>query len=381
MALPSSGARYTDRVARKPEYNVRVYERPAGSGRFVLRWTEHGKQRQEGGYTSRIDAEEAALKKRRELRNPLSAVRTPITLGELLAEWYDEAVPNLKDGTREQYTSLMPRLLEALDRYDALTIPAKSITTGQINRWARSLDTTDSTKRRLLVMLSAAFQHAVSDDIGGVETNPVREAKRPKQFRQPITIPTDDDVQRLDATAPDQTWRALLVVCAYAGLRQQEAFALTWGAITDTHIDVRQAVTGQRGIIAAVKTENGLRSVPMLPIVKTALHAARADQWNPHPDALVWETMNGTPWNRSTFAANVWSAWRAEAGVQIKWRHLRHYFVSQCAAAKIPMLTTSRWIGHSKFSFTMDRYGFLFDEDEAPALERLHARVTRTSQQ
>ena len=80
-------------------------------------------------------------------------------------------------------------------------------------------------------------------------------------------------------------------------------------------------------------------------------------------------------------AFRVGKQWRSDAGVDTKWRHLRHYFVSQCAAARIPMLTTSRWIGHSKYSFTMDRYGFLFDEDEGPALERLHARVTGLSQQ
>lgn len=361
-------------MARPPSHNVRIYERPPGSGRYVIRWSERGKQRQQGGFTDRIDAEQAALEKRRELRNPLSRPRASSTVGELLAEWFDNALPALKPGTREGYERHTRIILDLLP--DLLAVEARSLSTSQVNRVFRALDLPDSTRRQMLNVLSGVYRHAIEDGLGGVETNPVHGAKRPSSERQPITIPTMDDVVRLAIAAPDDQMRGLLIVCAFAGLRQQEAFALRPVDVEDRHIHVRQAVSGQSGEIVSTKTSSGMRRVPMLPMVREAIDAAICEFPGVGPEDLIWRTKNGTVWNRSTFHANRWAGWREDAGVSIKWRHLRHFYVSQLAAINVSILQASRWAGHSKFSFTMDTYGFLFDEDEGPAMQRLEARIT-----
>ena len=368
-------------MPRPVSHNVTVSERPKGSGRYALRWREGGKQREQKGYTDREDAEAAASKKRRELRSPFSAARTSSTVGQLAAQWYDDLVApsaeqsKLKPGTRQLYE----RHLGILLLTDVAKMRAADLTTPMVNRWIKSLQQPESTKRQLLVVLSSIYRYAMEDGLGGVEANPVIGAKRPPSQRQTVYIPSMDDVVRLAIATPSpaEEWRAFLLVCAFCGLRQQEAFALRPMDVSPSHLHVRRAVSGQNGHIETTKTEKGNRRVPLPGFVYEALRLAMSNQWALAETDLIWATTkHGGPWNRSTFNANVWRSWREASGVDVKWRHLRHFYVSQLAASGANMLQVSRWAGHSKSSFTLDVYGFLFDEDEAGVLDALTARIT-----
>lgn len=40
-------------------------------------------------------------------------------------------------------------------------------------------------------------------------------------------------------------------------------------------------------------------------------------------------------------------------------------------------LKLSRWMGHKKFSFTMDTYGFLFDDEETELMDSFERRIAK----
>lgn len=373
-ALPAT-RRYDYRPVRPVTNNVYITEE---RGRYRIRWREHGKLHSESVGT-REEAEEKAAFRRldllRRVRDPFSEAREVFTVGELAARWYNEAIQgsDAKPGTVTVYERHLGLVLET----SIASHPAHALTTARVNRWLRTLDHTDATVRNMLVVLSSIFQHALSEGLGDVSSNPVRGAKRPKQQRLPVQIPSNEEVLRLAITVPfpEPSWRALLTVCAYAGLRQQEAFALRWMDVEDTHVHVHRAVSGDKGEITTTKTEKGQRRVPLMPLVRDAFAVARSDEWQPDPEDLIWQTATGRPWNRSTFQANIWNAWRTNAGVNLKWRHLRHYFASQLAASGGSALLCSRMMGHTKFSFTMDTYGFLFEEDIGPVFDAMQQRV------
>jgi len=81
-------------------------------------------------------------------------------------------------------------------------------------------------------------------------------------------------------------------------------------------------------------------------------------------------------YSASSFAKKAWGAWRVDAGVTVQWRHLRHFYASTIAASGGSLLQCSRWMGHSTFALTMDRYAFLFDADTPGVLDRMEQRIT-----
>jgi integrase len=91
-------------------------------------------------------------------------------------------------------------------------------------------------------------------------------------------------------------------------------------------------------------------------------------------DRLLFGGPRGGALSMWRWRGRVWDAWSEAAGVDLQWRLLRHYYASQLAAIGATILQCSRWMGHGSITTTMDRYAFLFDEDESAAMNRLALR-------
>lgn len=356
-----------DGPAKPPR--VSVYNRTSAGKGWCLRWRDPatGKQRQRSGYDSEEAAQEAAVQLRAELRSPLPE-RTTVPVGRLLAGWWAHTERLLAPSTVNTYDGALRRLFdEPIADADALTL-----TTADVNRWTRAAEHAPGTLRVMLVVLSAAFTYAVEH--GDAPANPIRGARRPIEPKKPVVFPTAEDVLRLAMTAPTLKWRTALAVAAYCGLRQGELFALRWEDIYPKHIHVRAALSGSSRVRRQPKTEGGYRRVPLLPEFHELLMAYHAESGG-KPVDLIWTSTTGHAWSASSFRSNGWSEWRETAGVSIQWRHLRHYYASTIAAAGGTLVQLSRWMGHERVQLTIDRYSFLFDEDEDRVMERLRRRI------
>jgi integrase len=356
---------------------VSTYYR-ADRNKWCIRYREPGtlRQRQTGTYTTREEAEEAAVHKRRELRDPFSQARETLSVGQLLARYYDEHLTTggVKNGTQDNYTYHLGKILET----PIVSVPATELTTSMVNVWSKNLGESPSTTRNMITVLSGAYKHAMENGISSINENPVRYAKRPEQRRERIIIPSTETIMRLAMTAPgpSEKWRAGLMIAALCGLRQQELFALEWQHITPTKILVRQAVSGQARKVGKTKTEKGIREVPLMPFVHDTLEAWR--EWlQPSADEpLVFPNQRGAPYATSNFTAYIIGPWRKQAGVDIKWRHLRHFYVSYLLSLGVEPYKISRYAGHSSYAFTVDRYGFLFADDHTDIVERMETGIS-----
>ena len=94
----------------------------------------------------------------------------------------------------------------------------------------------------------------------------------------------------------------------------------------------------------------------------------------PEADALVSTASQGGPLYQATFHRHVWTPAVRAAGVEdLRVHDLRHSFVSIMVAAGANPKAVSTWAGHSSVSFTLDRYGHLYDDHADDVADRIDA--------
>lgn len=345
-----------------PTPRVSIYKR--GESRYSVRWRENGTQHEERGYATETAAEDRAHEIRGRLRHGVPRVRQIRLVGELAARWWDEyATERVEASTRVAYKTAMRRILETIGEWDALTI-----TKPDIIQWHQNLDMSNRAANITLTALSSIFQRHV--EWGVLETNPCHGVKKFREQRQPAEIPTSTDVIRLALTAPSERERGMLLIACYCGLRQGELLALHVGDLQHGRLRVNAALGPNRSR-KATKTHSG-RMVPVPKPVYEWLEAYTTGR--PSTEPLFPHNKQGDYIERSQWRRSVYVPWAEKAGVSVLWRHLRHYYASSLASVGVSVLACSRWMGHSTISTTMDKYGFLFDEDENRAMEALTRR-------
>jgi integrase len=91
---------------------------------------------------------------------------------------------------------------------------------------------------------------------------------------------------------------ALVSLLAYAGLRPQEALALSWGHVRERTLLVEQRMAG--GLIKRSTKNRQNRTVRLLAPVVQELKELRLWQRRPSEDELVFPGPYGRPWREST---------------------------------------------------------------------------------
>jgi len=92
----------------------------------------------------------------------------------------------------------------------------------------------------------------------------------------------------------------------------------------------------------------------------------------PGLEALVFTSSTGNQLYRGTFWPSVWKPTVKKAGLdRLRIHDLRHSFVAIMVAAGANPKEVSSWAGHSSVSFTLDRYGHLYDEHGDDVADRL----------
>lgn len=345
--------------------NVSVYERKPGQ--FSVRWREHGKQREERGYTTDAEAHDRATQIRQRLRTGLPGAREPLPVSTLIQQWWDGYVTagSLGAASRANYRTAARRVLDTIGDADTTTLSTPSLIA-----WANDLDSILGSPRLVnecLKVLSSAYQRGV--EWGTVDTNPVRAVPRRKEPPASVVIPTRAEAAALGITAPTLRERTRLLVAAYTGLRPGEQLALEWRHILEKGIRVEQAMD-LRGRIVSTKTGKP-RTVPAPAPVLAMLAQLHRETNYPGRRQPVFAGIHGQPLRDSNWRRDHWYPWRQEAGIDLHWRTLRHFYASELASHGATIMQCSRWMGHGTIRTTIDRYAHLFDEDAERVMDRL----------
>jgi integrase len=191
----------------------------------------------------------------------------------------------------------------------------------------------------------------------------------------------------LDFTAGDPL-APLFRLAAMTGMRRGEVCGVRWADVDldKARLQVRQQLTtlgGELHFSFQTKTDHGRRQVDLDAATVAALRAHRRRQAETrlmlgagYTDRdLVFATVDGSPLDPES-VAKVFDRRIARSGLpRIRFHDLRHSHVAHLIAAGESPLLIARRVGHASASFTMDRYGHLFEQAGSQAASAVAAMV------
>lgn len=210
-----------------------------------------------------------------------------------------------------------------------------------------------------------------------LQLSPCHEIELPSVGRHDLRIITPEEIGGLVASVPDQ-YRALVQVLAYGGLRIGEATALRRhrfdaNRCTLTVAETLSEVSGVLTPSLLTKTDAGRRTVVLPRAVADALEVHLATYPTPG-DGYIFTAPSGGPFRLNSWRRRVWIPAVKAAGLNpLRPHDLRHTAVSLWIKTGANILEVSRRAGHSKASFTLDRYGHLYPNADADLAARLDA--------
>lgn len=344
---------------------------------FSVRWLEGGRKRRrtftgkaQGSATkAKKAAEQFAVEiERRKESGDLGYYRgLNMALMDLVGQewWPRHAELELEPKTLSLYSWLWNKhVLPYLGSYEMREIRA-----GTIRDWRIALQKSglgDPTIRKAMSLLQGIFRWAAEDELIP-PINPVQVVKKPSAKRtvkiKPLSAQNIEAVRSQMDSLSDKT---LVSILAYAGLRPEEALALTWGHIRDNTILVDQKLV-QGEIMAGTKTQKD-RTVDLLPLLADDIEALRQEAKPRSDDELLFARSDGKPWSdsdRQNWRKRVFRKAMNKAGLEGRIYDLRHSFASALIQAGHKPPYVAEQLGHS-IATSMDTYQHVFEEVQNP---------------
>ena len=175
---------------------------------------------------------------------------------------------------------------------------------------------------RALFLLQGVLRRA--EQWERIQRNPVALVPKPRGRRRRFVTPLPprgvEKIRRAAGLCPDGDEAATIIsLMAYAGLRPQEVFGLTWRDIRDRTLLVDKAIDGSGGL-KPTKTGRA-RTVRLLGPLAADLHEYRLGNAGGGADGLLFSDPDGAPWRDSAWHAWHQSAWHPAlkaAGVEYR---------------------------------------------------------------
>ena len=232
-------------------------------------------------------------------------------------------------------------------------------------------------------LLSSIMKQAVEDDL--IPTNPCRvrgggSTKTKDVTGKKVKIPTPVEYGIIESFMPDE-WRALVHIAGLSALRFGEQTELRRKDVYDDGTDIvikvtrnatkitkaeiaeqglvvgkpKHGYTLQRDgyIVGPPKTDGSNREVPMPGMLAEPIRRHLAEYVPDNPEALLFPSSSGGHLNQSTHHRH-WNKARISAGrPDLHWHDLRHYGLSQYAAAGATLAEIMERGGHRSVSAAM----------------------------
>jgi integrase len=372
-------------MTRRPHGAGSIYQRRS-TGKYIVQLNLGtdpitGKRRRESASADTKKAAQALLK---ELEAkylgpdgaPIDPAATEV-LADYLRRWMTGQAPNWQPRTIELYEhQANHHIIPAIGQVPLQEVRPKHVQQMMDRIIAAGKVSTANKCRRLLY---SAMKQAVRWEL--IPRNPVdavdpvkEQASRPKLWDQ-------KQVRTFLRRHATHRHFAAFYTLITTGLRRGELLGLRWEDVSADGLWVRQTVkiVDNRPRIGAPKTRSSQRfvalpadTIAVLEQHRVAQDAAKAlvgDVWE-HPE-LVFPSETGTVMDPKNF----YRAWKhavEEAGLPPTRIHdMRHLHVSLLILAGEDAKTVSERAGHTSTSFTLDRYGHVFQEQRHRAAKSL----------
>jgi integrase len=258
-------------------------------------------------------------------------------------------------------------------------LPLNAITPATVSKWVNKMMLTlnASTVRKNVFALRRVLGLGVA--YGLIKTNAAAGVRLPAEPKHEQRFLTHDEAWTLAETVPHE-FRAMVLVAVFGGLRFGEVCGLQRNNIKPetNQIVVRRTLidTGREITFGPPKTKTSIRTVTVPRSIMTELVAHMDRFAGDDSDALVFTGKRGNPIRRSWFYKVYWLRAVKTAGLEgLRFHDLRHTFVALWVSLGRNAKEVSKAAGHSSVAFTLDRYGHLYDTDEAGLADELDVMI------
>jgi len=249
-------------------------------------------------------------------RNPTE--RPPRTVREVANELIELKTKRLKDkpGKGARYIEDLNGRLGTLA--EKFSVNVDTVTTTDIQTWLDGMDAAPRTVRNCRNTASALFKFAEARGYICKGDNPVTATERIKtKNAEAIEIYSPDEIVRLLAAAPD-TFKPVLAIQAFAGLRSAEVMRLDWQNI--------KLERGHIEVTAANAKTASRRVVPILPNLAAWLKKSKKKTGKLFPSSRAYFHELQREVSKRTATDKL---------AAVAWKHnaMRHSFISYRVAA------------------------------------------------
>ena len=184
----------------------------------------------------------------------------------------------------------------------------------------------------------------------------------PQKVKPDISIPTDEQMQALFQAAAGSAHELPIILAACCGMRRSEICGLTWKDVDFKKgtITIRSAlVMDESGDLVkkGTKTTAGKRTISMLPPVRAALEAAKAQVSDDSaPIVNIKPNSISSNFDRLLEKANL---------PHFRFHDLRHYTVSVMLYLNIPKKYIADFVGHETENMIDQVYGHIMKDKKS----------------
>ncbi|CAD7287775.1 Putative defective protein IntQ [Campylobacter majalis] len=222
----------------------------------------------------------------------------------------------------------------------------------ELKRWQNELKKELSAKRinNIRSVFELILKSAVSNEL--IDKNPFNSVAKLQNKKTEINPLSLDEVALVLKTA-NKDFANVLKVAFFTGMRTGELIALRWENIDFKKETIRIDKSIRQGQIQPPKTQNSIRTIPMLPCVKEALLALKQgnnSEW-------VFAGLNGSHLYEPKSLSKKWANTLKKAGLAHRvFYQTRHTFASIMISKGEDVLWVSQTMGHSDAVITFKRY-------------------------
>lgn len=306
----------------------------------------------------------------------------PVTFAAIAKLWMDTKWDTYTDGTKASFSSCYSRAVEELGEIPAVDIRPYHIR-NHLERM-RQQGFSFSTMKTQKSVYNLIFQTAIIDKkIGSIlRINPVSEIKTPKSLKpaQKREAPEDDIVSAIRAAAAADPFGLFPLLLISTGFRRGEALGLRWRNVDFLNRSItqdRQIVYRGTTIEKEPKTENGIRTVPLLPdleaVLKRPPHAKDSDFifHGEDPSKPLCEASFRRCWQRYCSRMGF-----IENGKHTLTPHVfRHGYATMLFEAGVDEFTAQKLLGHADISTTRSIYTHLRNKKKQESIDKLRQFV------
>jgi integrase len=371
------------RRAKRRGQRGSVVRRPGASSYTVIYRSPDGKQKWEGGFNTKEDAQTRLDTVLGSIRKNTYVEVKRILFEDFTKDWMEKAKAVLKPKTWASYQSALKNwITPKFGQWPICEINRAAVKDFKGELLADK-DLSQKFIKNVLILLHRLFEEAIDREY--IAANPARKLPRDLGTEEPETaaviVPTPEEVVKTFGQLP-ATYQALLATAAVTGFRRAELLGLQWDDVDwlNGAIRVRRTLQripkklldggdfrkveriGKTGLaLVAPKSKRARRSVEMQPKLAALLTSLR-EGMKVTGSPFVFQTEVGSPLDPDAVYDILHAAQDLAESRRFGLHGLRHLYSSLLVANKADVKFAQERLGHSSAMTTLNIYSHVIGD-------------------